>query len=222
MTAKHLNSDLRTRCPWCEKNLLDQHYHDTEWGVPMHDDRDLLELITLEGAQAGLSWSTVLAKREGYNRVFKNFDAHKIVAFTDKNIADAMLDPGIVRNKLKINSTVGNARAFLAVQEKYGSFDAFLWQIVGGTPRVNQWEVFTQVPAKTAESDAMSKLLLAHGFKFVGSTICYAFMQASGMVNDHITSCFRYIEVGNEVGNEVANRVAKEDLKAVAKRAAKK
>jgi DNA-3-methyladenine glycosylase I len=195
MTNQPNSTILRTRCPWCEKNPLDQHYHDTEWGVPMHDDRDLLELITLEGAQAGLSWSTVLAKREGYKRIFKNFDAKKIIAFTDADIAAALADPGIVRNKLKVNSTVGNARAFLAVQEKYGSFDTFLWQIVGGVPRINQWEVFTQVPAKTAESDAMSKMLLAHGFKFVGSTICYAFMQASGMVNDHIVSCFRYREV---------------------------
>jgi DNA-3-methyladenine glycosylase I len=195
MTNQPISSAMHTRCPWCEKNPLDQHYHDTEWGVPMHDDRDLLELITLEGAQAGLSWSTVLAKRGGYKRIFKNFDAKKIVAFTDADIAAALADPGIVRNRLKINSTVGNARAYLAVQEKYGSFDTFLWQIVGGVPRINQWEVFTQVPAKTAESDALSKMLLAHGFKFVGSTICYAFMQASGMVNDHISSCFRYNEV---------------------------
>ena len=198
MMSKPSKNELRTRCPWCEKNPLDRHYHDTEWGVPMHDDRDLLELITLEGAQAGLSWSTVLAKRDGYKRIFKNFDAKKIIAFTQADIDTALADPGIVRNKLKVHSTVGNARTFLAVQEKYGSFDAFLWQIVDGTPRVNQWEVFTQVPAKTFESDAMSKLLLAHGFKFVGSTICYAFMQASGMVNDHITSCFRYHEVGKK------------------------
>jgi DNA-3-methyladenine glycosylase I len=184
-----------TRCPWCEKSPLEQHYHDTEWGVPMHDDRDLLELITLEGAQAGLSWSTVLAKRDGYKRVFNHFDAQKIVNWTEADIAQALADPGIVRNKLKVHSTVGNARAYLAVQEKYGSFAQFLWQIVGGVPRVNQWEVFTQVPAKTADSDAMSKTLLAHGFKFVGSTICYAFMQANGMVNDHIVSCFRYSEV---------------------------
>jgi DNA-3-methyladenine glycosylase I len=184
-----------TRCPWCEKSPLEQHYHDTEWGVPMRDDRDLLELITLEGAQAGLSWSTVLAKRDGYKRVFENFDAHKIVNWKEADIAKALADPGIVRNKLKVHSTVGNARAYLAVQEKYGSFAKFLWQIVGSVPRVNQWEVFTQVPAKTADSDAMSKILLAHGFKFVGSTICYAFMQANGMVNDHIVSCFRYQEV---------------------------
>jgi DNA-3-methyladenine glycosylase I len=150
---------------------------------------------TLEGAQAGLSWSTVLAKREGYKRVFKNFDAKKIAAFTEVEIAVAMADPGIVRNKLKIHSTIGNAKAFLAVQAKYGSFDAFLWQVVGGKPIANSWKVSSQVPAKTAESDAMSKLLLAHGFKFVGSTICYAFMQASGMVNDHLVGCYRYKEV---------------------------
>jgi DNA-3-methyladenine glycosylase I len=186
--------DGRMRCPWCESKSLDRHYHDTEWGVPMHDDRDLLELLTLEGAQAGLSWSTVLAKREGYKRIFKNFDAKKIAAFTDADITDAMADPGIVRNKLKINSTIGNAKAYLAVLEKYGSFDAFLWQIVGGKPIVNNWKTVSQVPAKTAESDAMSKMLLVHGFKFVGSTICYAFMQASGMVNDHLVGCYRHKE----------------------------
>jgi DNA-3-methyladenine glycosylase I len=190
-----LQHDGRIRCPWCESKSLDRHYHDTEWGVPMHNDRDLLELLTLEGAQAGLSWSTVLAKREGYKRIFKNFDAKKIAAFTEADIAAAMLDPGIVRNKLKILSTIGNAKAFLAVQAKYGSFDAFLWQIVGGKPMVNKRKSFTEVPAKTAESDAMSKLLLAHGFKFVGSTICYAFMQASGMVNDHLVGCYRYKDV---------------------------
>ncbi len=183
------------RCPWCESKSLDRHYHDTKWGVPMHDDRDLLELLTLEGAQAGLSWSTVLTKREGYKRIFKNFDAKKIVAFTEADIAAAMADPGIVRNKLKINSTIGNAKAYLAVQAKYGSFDAFLWQILGGKPIVNTWKAVTQVPAKTVESDAMSKMLLAHDFKFVGSTICYAFMQASGMVNDHLVGCYRYKEV---------------------------
>ena len=187
-----------TRCPWCESKSLDRHYHDTEWGVPMHDDRDLLELLTLEGAQAGLSWSTVLAKRAGYKRIFKNFDAQKIAAFSEADIASAMADPGIVRNKLKILSTIGNAKAYLAVQEKYGSFDAFLWQIVGGKPIVNKWKASSQVPAKTAESDAMSKILLAHGFKFVGSTICYAFMQASGMVNDHLVGCYRHKEVLNK------------------------
>ncbi len=191
-------SDGRMRCPWCESKSLDRNYHDTEWGVPMHNDRDLLELLTLEGAQAGLSWSTVLAKREGYKRIFKNFDANKIAVFTEADIAAAMLDPGIVRNKLKILSTIGNAKAFLAVQDKYGSFDAFVWQIVGGKPMVNNRKSLTEVPAKTAESDAMSKMLLAHGFKFVGSTICYAFMQASGMVNDHLVACYRYKEILNK------------------------
>jgi DNA-3-methyladenine glycosylase I len=164
--------DGRMRCPWCESKSLDRHYHDTEWGVPMHDDRDLLELLTLEGAQAGLSWSTVLAKREGYKRIFKNFDAKKIVAFSEADIAAAMADSGIVRNKLKIHSTIGNAKAYLAVQAKYGSFNAFLWQVVGGTPIVNKRKSFTEVPAKTAESDAMSKMLLAHGFKFVHHLLC--------------------------------------------------
>ncbi|MEN9671509.1 MAG: hypothetical protein RL018_1786 [Pseudomonadota bacterium] len=189
------SQDGLTRCPWCESKTLDRHYHDTEWGVPMHNDRDLLELLTLEGAQAGLSWSTVLAKREGYKRVFKNFDPKKIAAFTDADIDAAMIDTGIVRNKLKILSTIGNAKALLAVQKKYGSFDAFLWQIVGGKPIANTWKAANQVPAKTAESDAMSKMLLSHGFKFVGSTICYAFMQASGMVNDHLVGCYRHKEV---------------------------
>ena len=161
----------------------------------MHDDRDLLELLMLEGAQAGLSWSTILAKRAGYKRIFKNFDAHKIAAFSEADIAAAMADPGILRNKLKIHSTIDNAKAYLAVQERYGSFNALLWQIVGGKPIVNTWKAVTQVPAKTVESDAMSKMLLAHGFKFVGSTICYAFMQASGMVNDHLVGCYRYKEV---------------------------
>ena len=183
------------RCSWCENKSLDRRYHDTEWGVPMHDDRDLLELLTLEGAQAGLSWSTVLAKRDGYKRIFKNFDAQKIAAFSEADIAAAMADPGIVRNKLKILSTIGNAKAYLAVQDKYGSFDTFLWQVVGGKPIVNKRKSFVEVPAKTAESDAMSKMLLAHGFKFVGSTICYAFMQASGMVNDHVVGCYRHKEV---------------------------
>ena len=161
--SQEVPQDGLTRCPWCESKSLDRHYHDTEWGVPMHDDRDLLELLTLEGAQAGLSWSTVLAKREGYKRIFKNFDAKKIVAFSEADIAAAMADPGIVRNKLKINSTIGNARAYLAVQAKYGSFDAFLWQVVGGKPIVNKWKASSHVPAKTAESDAMSKLLLSTG-----------------------------------------------------------
>ena len=186
------------RCSWCENKSLDRRYHDTEWGVPMHDDRDLLELLTLEGAQAGLSWSTVLAKRDGYKRIFKNFDAQKIAAFSEADIAAAMADPGIVRNKLKILSTIGNAKAYLAVQDKYGSFDTFLWQVVGGKPIVNKRKSFVEVPAKTAESDAMSKMLLAHGFKFVGSTICYAFMQASGMVNDHLVGCYRYTEVSDK------------------------
>ncbi len=190
--------DGRMRCPWCESKSLDRQYHDTEWGVPIHNDRDLLELLTLEGAQAGLSWSTVLAKRAGYKRIFKNFDAKKIATFTEDDIAAAMADPGIVRNKLKIHSTIGNAKAFLAVQATYGSFDAFLWQIVGGKTIVNKRKSLMEVPAKTVESDAMSKMLLAHGFKFVGSTICYAFMQASGMVNDHLVGCYRHKEVSSK------------------------
>ncbi|MCX6954393.1 MAG: DNA-3-methyladenine glycosylase I [Verrucomicrobia bacterium] len=176
------------RCPWPTKPL-DIAYHDTEWGVPLHDDRALFELLTLEGAQAGLSWSTVLAKRENYRRAFDGFDAEKIARYDAKKVAALMADAGIVRNRLKIAATIGNAQAFLAVQREFGSFDRFLWSHVGGRPIVNRRHGRGDVPARTAESDALSKALLARGFKFVGTTICYAFMQASGMVNDHLVTC---------------------------------
>ena len=179
------------RCPWAEAEL--QHaYHDTEWGVPSHDDRHLFEILILEGAQAGLSWSTVLKKREAYRRVFDGFDARKVARWDARREARALADPGIIRNRLKVASAVRNARAFLAVQQEFGTFDRYIWQFVGGRPRQNRWTAMAEVPARTAESDAMSRDLLKRGFKFVGSTICYAYMQATGMVNDHLVGCPRH------------------------------
>ena len=183
------------RCPWCENSSLGQlyiDYHDREWGVPVHDDRSLFEFLILEGAQAGLSWSTILAKRENYRKAFAGFDPATVAKFTEKKIETLLLDPGIVRNRLKVNSAVVNAKVFIAVQKEFGSFDAYIWSFVGGKPKRNAWTASTGVPAKTPESDAMSKDLQKRGFKFVGSTICYAFMQATGMVNDHLVNCFRY------------------------------
>jgi len=179
------------RCPW-PKKPLDIVYHDTEWGVPLHDDRALFELLTLEGAQAGLSWSIVLAKRENYRRAFDNFDVKKIARYDARKAAALLADPGIVRNRLKIAATIQNAKAFLAVQKEFGSFDRYLWAFVGGRPIVNRLRTLRDVAVRTPESDALSKDLLARGFKFVGSTICYAFMQANGMVNDHLVSCPRH------------------------------
>lgn len=184
-----------TRCPWCENTTLGKlylDYHDHEWGIPVHDDRVLFEFLILEGAQAGLSWSTILAKREHYRRVFFDFDIAKVARMSAAAQAKALLDPGIVRNKLKVASAVSNAKAFLAVQKEFGSFDTYIWSFVGGKPLVNRWTAMKQVPAKTEQSDAMSKDLKKHGFKFVGSTICYAYMQAVGMVNDHLVTCFRF------------------------------
>ena len=183
------------RCPWCENSSLGQlyiDYHDREWGVPVHDDRTFFEFLILEGAQAGLSWSTILAKRENYRKAFAGFDPAKVAKFTEKKIETLLLDPGIVRNRLKVNSAVVNAKVFIAVQKEFGSFDAYIWSFVGGKPKKNSWSAMTGVPASTVESDAMSHDLKERGFKFVGSTICYAFMQATGMVNDHLTNCFRY------------------------------
>ena len=179
------------RCAWA-RTPLGIAYHDGEWGVPVHDDRVLFEFITLEGAQAGLSWETILNKRAAYREAFCGFDAARVARFTRAQVARLLRNPGLVRNRLKIESTVTNAKAFLAVQKEYGSFDAFLWDAVGGKPRVNRWRRPAQVPARTPASDALSKALLARGFRFVGSTICYAFMQAVGVVNDHTTDCFRY------------------------------
>ena len=185
----------RPRCPWSTSDALSLAYHDTEWGVPQHDDRRLFELLILEGAQAGLSWLTILKKRENYRRAFDRFDAAKIARYTAARVGALLRDEGIVRNRLKIQATVGNARAFLLARREFGSFDAYVWQFVGGRPRQNPWADLRQVPARTPESDAMSRGLRARGFSFVGSTICYAFMQATGMVNDHLVSCFRHREL---------------------------
>jgi DNA-3-methyladenine glycosylase I len=182
------------RCPWAS-NALNIPYHDTEWGVPLHDDRKLFELLILEGAQAGLSWDTVLQKRARYRVVFDGFDAEKIARYDKKKVRELMADAGIIRNRLKIDSTISNARSFLKIQEEFGTFDSYIWRFVGGQPKQNARKSHKQVPARTAESDTMSKDLKKRGFRFVGSTICYAFMQATGMVNDHVLSCFRYEEL---------------------------
>jgi DNA-3-methyladenine glycosylase I len=184
------------RCDWVpEAEPIYVAYHDDEWGVPEHDDRNLFELLTLEGAQAGLSWLTILRKREGYRRAFAGFDPAAVAAFDERKIEDLMQDAGIVRNRMKIESTVRNARGVLAVQDEFGSLDAYLWQFVGGAPLVNGWTQLGEIPAETAESKAMSKELKRRGFGFVGPTVCYAFMQAAGLVNDHVVDCFRYAEL---------------------------
>lgn len=181
------------RCAWAKPgDPLYVDYHDTEWGVPVHDERRWFEFLVLEGAQAGLSWSTILHKRENYREAFAGFDPDKVARFTARDISRLLKNDGIVRNRLKINSAVVNARAFLAVQHEFGSFDAFIWRFVDGKPLRNAWRSMAQVPARTDISDAMSRDLKKRGFKFVGSTICYAFMQATGLVNDHIVSCHRY------------------------------
>jgi len=182
------------RCQWA-RDALSIDYHDREWGVPLHDDRALFEFLILEGAQAGLSWSTILKKRPAYRAAFHRFDPRKVARYNEANIAALLANPGIVRNRLKVAAAVRNARAFLAVQKEFGSFDRYVWQFVGGQPRQNRWRRPGDVPARTAESDAMSKDLVKRGFTFVGSTICYAFMQAVGMVNDHAVACFRYKEL---------------------------
>jgi DNA-3-methyladenine glycosylase I len=187
-------SDKLQRCPWPTTDLYIA-YHDLEWGVPNHDDRHLFEMLILEGAQAGLSWSTILNKRENYRAAFDNFDAEKVARYDARKKAKLMANAGIVRNRLKIDATIQNARAFLEVREEFGRFDKYIWQFVGGAPQHNRFASMKDVPARTAESDAMSKDLLKRGFKFVGSTICYAYMQAVGMVNDHLMSCFRYREI---------------------------
>ncbi len=180
------------RCKWSGDDPLMIAYHDKEWGVPVHDDRTLFEFLILEGAQAGLSWRSILHKRENYRKAFKNFDARKIARFDAKDVKRLLADAGIVRNRLKIAATIANAKAFLSVQKEFGPFDAYIWEFVGGKPRDNKIKTLKDIPAKTSVSDAMSKDLKKRGFKFVGSTICYAFMQAVGMVNDHETKCFRY------------------------------
>ena len=180
------------RCSWCGDDPLYTKYHDEQWGRPVHDDRELFEMLNLEGAQAGLSWITILRKRENYLAAFDQFDATKIVKYGDAKIAELLQNPGIVRNKLKINAVVKNAHAFLKIQEEFGSFDSWIWQFVAGRTIVNSWQTSAEVPAETPESRAMSKALKKRGFSFVGPTICYAYMQSCGMVNDHLTTCHFY------------------------------
>jgi len=186
---------MLNRCGWAGSDPLYVAYHDQEWGVPLHDDRGLFEFLILEGAQAGLSWATILKKRENYRAAFDNFDPSLVASYDELKVTQLLENAGIVRNRRKIEAAIQNARAFLLVQEEFGSFDAFVWRFVGGMPQRNAWKVMAEIPAHTTESDAMSKDLIRRGFKFVGSTICYAHMQATGMVNDHIVDCFRYNQV---------------------------
>jgi DNA-3-methyladenine glycosylase I len=195
MNTPHRKQVELVRCGWA-RSALSIPYHDREWGVPQHDDRVLFEFLILEGAQAGLSWETILAKRDNYRSAFRQFDAAVVARYDRGKVRELLSNSGIIRNRLKIESAIHNAKAFLAIQEQFGSFDRYIWQFVGGQPRVNSWRSLKQVPARTAESDAMSKDLKRRGFNFVGSTICYAFMQAVGLVNDHLVNCFRYGEVG--------------------------
>lgn len=187
---------MKMRCEWAEGDTLLKEYHDNEWGVPEHDDRKLFEVLILEGAQAGLSWLTVLRKLGNYRKAFDDFDARRIAEYDEGKVEELLTNKGIIRNRLKITAAIQNAKAFLAIQEEFGSFDAYIWRFVGGKPKKNAWKALKEIPSRTAESDAMSKDLLKRGFKFVGSTICYAFMQATGMVNDHAVDCFRYNEIG--------------------------
>jgi len=186
---------MTSRCEWCLGSELMIVYHDEEWGVPVHDDRKLFEFMVLDAFQAGLSWATILNKRENFRRAFDGFEPARVACYTKRKIERLLTDQGIVRNRLKVESTVTNAACFLKVQEEFGSFDVFIWQFVGGVSRQNRWRSLRQLPAKTQQSDAMSRVLKQRGFRFVGSTICYAFMQAAGMVNDHVVGCFRHAEV---------------------------
>ena len=186
---------MKTRCEWAGTDPLYIAYHDNEWGVPVHDDRMLFEMLILDGAQAGLSWITILRKRENYRKAYDNFDLRKIAEYDEQKVIELLANAGIIRNRRKIDASIQNAKAFLTIQEEFGSFDAYIWQFVGGKTKVNAWKSLAELPAKTLESEAMSKDLVQRGFKFVGPTICYAFMQAAGMVNDHIVDCFRYNEI---------------------------
>jgi DNA-3-methyladenine glycosylase I len=191
---------MPTRCQWVpDSDPAYLAYHDEEWGVPSHDDRHLFEMLVLEGAQAGLSWSTILRKREGYRRAFEDFDADRVAGFGPRDVDRLLGDPGIVRNRLKVESAVANARAILEVRDGHGSLDAYLWTFVGGRPKQNRFRTLSDIPPETEESKAMSKDLKRWGFRFVGPTVCYAFMQATGMVNDHVRSCFRWSEVGRVI-----------------------
>jgi DNA-3-methyladenine glycosylase I len=187
---------MKNSCDWPGGNKLMIEYHDTEWGTPVHDDHTLFEFLMLDNAQAGLSWQTILNKRENYRRVFDNFDPAKIAQYNKRKITSLLENPGIIRNRLKVQAAVTNARAVLEIQKEFGSFDTYIWQFVNGTPIRNKWKNLKDIPATSPESDAMSKDLKKRGFKFVGSTICYAFMQSVGMVNDHLTHCFRYTQCG--------------------------
>ncbi|MCC6905926.1 MAG: DNA-3-methyladenine glycosylase I [Anaerolineae bacterium] len=182
------------RCPWPGTDSLYVRYHDEQWGVPVHDDRLLFEMLVLEGMQAGLSWITILRKRENFRAAFDGFDPLRVAGYGPEKVEELLQNPGIIRNRLKVQGAIRNARAFLTVQQAYGSFDAFIWGLVGGVPRQNRWRTLAEIPASTPESDAVSKTLKQHGFSFVGSTVCYAHMQATGMVNDHLVTCFRYTE----------------------------
>ncbi|WP_241426352.1 DNA-3-methyladenine glycosylase I [Geobacter benzoatilyticus] len=197
-----MGDDMTIRCGWCGTDPLYIAYHDEEWGVPVHDDRHLFEMLILEGAQAGLSWLTILRKREAYRRAFANFDAETVAAWSEPEVQRLLADGGIVRNRLKIESVIKNARGVLKIREEFGSLDAYLWGFVDHRPRQNAWRTLAEVPARTEQSDAMGKDLKRRGFNFVGSTICYAFMQAVGMVNDHVTSCCRYGEIRQQVQRE--------------------
>ncbi len=187
---------MKNRCGWPGDNKLMIEYHDTEWGVPLHDDRELFEFLLLDNAQAGLSWQTILNKRENYRKAFDGFDPEKIAQYDERKIASLLNDPGIVRNRLKVGSAVTNARAFLEIQDEFDSFDNYIWQFVDGETIRNSWKKLGDIPCTSPESDAMSRDLKKRGFKFVGSTICYAFMQSAGMVNDHLTCCFRHTQCG--------------------------
>ena len=186
---------MRTRCSWAGSDPLYLKYHDTEWGVPLHDDRQLFEFLLLEGAQAGLSWLTILKKRQNYRKAFDNFNPRKMAAYDDSKINALLSDVGIIRNKLKIEAAIQNAACYMAIQQEFGSFDRYIWRFVGGRTLKNKWQTVAEIPARTSESAAMSADLKRRGFKFVGPTICYAFMQATGLVNDHVVGCFRHREV---------------------------
>ncbi|HJW91684.1 MAG TPA: DNA-3-methyladenine glycosylase I [Anaerolineales bacterium] len=188
------------RCAWANSDPIMMAYHDEEWGVPVHDDRGLFEFLILEGMQAGLNWLTILKKRENFRRAFDNFDPARIARYDERKIEELLQDPGIIRNRLKVQAAVRNARAFLDVQQEFGSFAAYSWGFLGGKTLVNSWTMLAELPAKTAEAEALSKDLLQRGFKFVGPTICYAHMQATGMVNDHVVDCFRYEEINRLAG----------------------
>jgi len=199
-------SSITNRCPWAKSHIMIA-YHDAEWGVPLHEDRRLFEFIVLDGVQAGLSWEIVLRKRENYRKAFDHFDPAKVARYTERRVEKLLINPGIVRNRLKVTAAIQNAKSFLAVQKEFGTFDKYIWQFVGGKPVMNAFASIKDVPARTEQSDAMSKDLYKRGFKFVGSTICYAFMQAAGMVNDHLTTCFRFPEFsGNTRGDSERSR----------------